>query len=249
MNKNIDTELPVWPAESEEEKDDNLPRSVVEVVPVDEIEELKGRGNSLARRYIAEIDGIEPFWCYEVWEDGNLISRTYSEYSDPGDLVRDTQIPAIETWYAGGQPYLVVYRPTKEQIEDYFQGDYGDERLVTSKEYFEDGTTSKINYWEQAEDGKLREIRKTFFESGDKKSVITRNLEGKFDSFEGNPAITCYHESGQISVQEWDKDGKYHRESGPAVIEYTQDGQVKVEKYFLDGEEVPGTASLFGYVS
>lgn len=43
------------------------------------------------------------------------------------------------------------------------------------------------------------------------------------------------------------RDGKYHRERGPAVLEYTEDGQGKAEKYFIDGEEVPGTRSLFGY--
>ena len=50
-------------------------------------------------------------------------------------------------------------------------------------------------------------------------------------------------------MQEWYEDGKYHREAGPAIIEYAEDGQVIAEKYFLDGVEVPGTASLFGYVS
>lgn len=250
MNKNIDTELPVCPVESKEEKDDNLPRSVVHVVPVSEItEESKRGGLTLVRKYIAEVNGIEPFWCSEVWEDGKLLSRTYSEYSDPGDLVRDTQIPFIEAWYESGQPYQVMYRPTREQVKEYFQGDCGGERLVTSKGYFEDGTVSRINHWEQAEDGKLREIRKTFFENGAKKSVITRNFEGEYDSIGGEPAFVAYFENGQVMAQEWYKDGKYHREADPATIEYTQDGQVIAEKYFLEGEEVPGTRSLFGYVS
>lgn len=250
MDKNIEVDLPMWPDESEEEQSDNLPRSVVEVVSVHDIDETThGHGKISSRRYVAAVNGIEPFWCYEVWEDGKLLSRTYSEYSDPGDLVRDTQIPFIEAWYESGQPYRVMYRPTREQVKEYFQGDCGGERLVTSKGYFEDGTVSRINHWEQAEDGKLREIRKTFFENGAKKSVITRNFEGEYDSIGGEPAFVAYFENGQVMAQEWYKDGKYHREADPATIEYTQDGQVIAEKYFLEGEEVPGTRSLFGYVS
>ena len=247
MNKNnFESEPPMWPAESEGQED-NLPVSVVEVVPVDEMEELKGRGNSFARRYVAEVDGIEPFWCYEVWEDGKLLSRMYSEYDVSEDLVRDPQIPAIETWYAGGQPYLLIYRPTKEQIEDYFQSNYGSERLVTCKNHFEDGTLSRINYWRLNEEGELRETRQSFYEGGGKKLFWERNFDGEYDSIGDEPAFVTYYENGQVMIQEWYKDGKYHRERGPAFIEYTQDGQVVAEKYFLDGEEVPGTASLSGY--
>lgn len=250
MNKNIDTELPVWPVESEEEKDDNLPRSVVEVVPVDEIEEIKSRSNSLARKYIAEIDGIEPFWCYEVWQDGNLMSRTYSDYDAPNGLVRDPYIPSVEIWYASGQPHLVIYRPSKDQVAEHFQGKSAEDKpLVTRKDCFENGTLSKLNFWRLNEKGELRETRKSFYENGGKKLFLERNYGGEYDSMGGEPAFATYYENGQVMMQEWYKDGKYHRESGPAIIEYTQDGQVVAEKYFLEGEEVPGTRSLFGYVS
>lgn len=250
MNKNIDTELPMWPAESEEEKDDNLPRSVVEVVPVDEIEEIKGRSNSLARKYIAEVNGIEPFWCSEVWEDGKLLSRTYSDYDAPNGLVRDPYIPSVEIWYASGQPHLVIYRPSKDQVAEHFQGKSAEDKpLVTRKDCFEDGTLSRINYWRLNEEGKLRETRKSFYEGGGKKLFLERNYDGEYDSIGDEPAFVTYYESGQVMMQEWYKDGKYHREAGPAIIEYAEDGQVIAEKYFLDGVEVPGTASLFGYVS
>ena len=78
---------------------------------------------------------------------------------------------------------------------------------------------------------------------------MERNYDGEYDSIGDEPAFVTYYESGQVMMQEWYKDGKYHREAGPAIIEYAEDGQVIAEKYFLDGVEVPGTASLFGYVS
>lgn len=248
LRKESGLELTFSDEDWKETEEYTLPKSVVEIDIAGEVEEIKDAGgNIVSKKYVAEVQGQEPVVCRETWEDGNLISRTYSEYSDPGDLVRDTQIPFIEAWYESGQPYRVMYRPTREQVKEYFQGDCGGERLVTSKGYFEDGTVSRTGYWEQRADGKLREIRKTFFEDGAKKSVITRNFEGEYDSIGGEPAFVAYFENGQVMAQEWYKDGKYHRERGPAAIEYTQDGQVIAEKYFLDGEEVPGAASLFGY--
>lgn len=248
MNKNYEVELPMWPTESEEQED-NLPVSGVEVVLVDEIEETRrGDGNILSRRYIAEVNGIEPFWCYEVWEDGNLISRTYSDYDAPNDLVRDPYIPSVETWYASGQPHLVIYRPSKDQVAEHFQGkSTEDEPLVTRKDYFEDGTLAGINYWRLNVKGELRETRKSFYENGGEKLFLERNYGGEYDSVDGKPAFVTWHASGQVMIQEWYRDGKYHREDGPAVIEYAENGRVKAEKYYLDGEEVPGTASLFGY--
>lgn len=251
MSKNIDTELPVWPAESEKEQSNNLPRSVVEVVSVHDIDETThGDGNILSRRYVAAVDGIEPFWCSEVWQDGNLMSRTYSEYDAPNDLVRDPYIPSVEIWYASGQPHLVIYRPSKDQVAEHFQGKSAEDKpLVTRKDCFENGTLSKLNFWRLDEEGELRETRKSFYEGGGKKLFLERNFDGEYDSMGGKAAFVAWHENGQMLVQEWYKDGKYHREAGPAVIEYAEDGQVKAEKYFLDGVEVPGTRSLFGYVS
>lgn len=249
MNKNIDAELPVWPDESEEEKDDNLPCSVVEVVSVHDIDETThGDGNILSRRYVAAVDGIEPFWCYEVWEDGKLRSRSFNEYDIPNKVVCDPYIPVVETWFANGQLQLVAYRPSRRQIKKHFRGGCAeDEPLVTRKDYFEDGTLFGIDYWRLNEEGELRETRKSFYENGGKKLFLERNYGGEYDSIGNEPAFVTYYENGQVMIQEWYKDGKYHREGGPAVIEYTEDGRVIAEKYFLEGVEVPGTASLFGY--
>lgn len=251
MNKNTKSEPPMWPAESEEHED-NLPRSVVEVVPVGEIEEIKGRinGNILSRKYMAEIDGIESFCCDEVWEDGKLRSRTYCDYKTPSGLVLNPYIPYIETWYASGQPHLLIYRSSKDQVAEHFRGKSAEDApLVTCKNYFEDGTLSGLDYWRLNEEGELRETRKSFYEGGGKKLFWERNFDGEYDSIGGEPAFVTYYKNGQVLIQEWYKDGKYHRERGPAFIEYTQDGQVVAEKYFLDGEEVSGSASLFGYAS
>lgn len=248
MSKNIDAEIPMWPAESEG-REDNLPVSAVEVVPVDEIEETRrGDGNILSRRYIAEVNGIEPFWCYEVWEDGNLRSRSFDEYGFPNKVVCDPYIPVVETWYASGQPQLVAYRPSRRQIKKHFRGKSAEDApLVTRKDYFEDGTLAGINYWRLNVKGELRETRKSFYENGGEKLFLERNYGGEYDSVDGKPAFVTWHASGQVMIQEWYRDGKYHREDGPAVIEYAENGRVKAEKYYLDGEEVPGTASLFGY--
>lgn len=248
MDKNIEVDLPMWPAESEEQED-NLPISVVEVVPVSEItEEWKRDGLTLVRRYIAEVNGIEPFWCYEVWEEGKLRSRSFDEYDIPNKVVFDPYIPVVETWYASGQPQLVAYRPSRRQIKKHFRGKSAeDEPLVTRKDYFEDGTLAGINYWRLNEEGELRETRKSFYEGGGKKLFLERNYDGEYDSVDGKPAFVTWHENGQVMIQEWYRNGKYHREAGPAVIEYAEDGRVKAEKYYLDGVEVPGTASLFGY--
>ena len=249
MNKNYEVELPMWPSEFEEEKDDNLPVSAVEVVPVSEItEESKRGGLTLVRRYIAEVDGIEPFWCYEVWEDGKLRSRSFDEYDFPNKVVCDPYIPVVETWYASGQPQLVAYRPSRRQIKKHYRDEsVQDEPLVTRKDYFEDGTLAGVNYWRLNEEGQLRETRKSFYENGGKKLFLERNYGGEYDSIRDEPAFVTYYENGQVMTQEWYKDGKYHRETGPAIIEYAQDGQVIAEKYFLEGEEVSGTRSLFGY--
>lgn len=222
---------------------------MVEVVSVDEIEETtRGDGNILVRTYLAAVDGIEPFWCYEVWEDGNLRSRSFDEYDFPNKAVCDPYIPIVENWYASGQPKLVAYRPSRRQIKKHFRDEsVQEEPLVTRKDYFEDGTLSGINYWRLNEKGELRETRKSFYENGGKKLFLERNYGGEYDSIGDVPAFVTYYENGQVMTQEWYKDGKYHRERGPAVIEYAQDGQVKAEKYYLDGEEVPGTRSLFGY--
>lgn len=248
MNKNIDAEIPMWPAESEG-REDNLPVSVVEVVPVSEItEESKRGGLTLVRKYIAEVNGIEPFWCYEVWEDDKLRSRSFDEYDIPNKVVCDPYIPTVETWYASGQPQLVAYRPSRRQIKKHFRGkSVEDAPLVTRKDHFEDGTLAGINYWRLNEEGELRETRKSFYEGGGKKLFLERNYDGEYDSIGGKPAFVTWHENGQVMIQEWYRDGKYHREDGPAVIEYAEDGRVKAEKYYLDGEEVPGTRSLFWY--
>lgn len=252
MNKNnFDTEPPMWPVEFEEEQHDNLPVSVVEVVRVGDIDETThGDGNILSRRYIAEVNGIEPFWCYEVWEDGKLRSRSFDEYDFPNKVVCDPYIPVVETWFANGQLQLVAYRPSRRQIKKHFRGGCAeDEPLVTRKDYFEDGTLFGIDYWRLNEEGELRETRKSFYENGGKKLFLERNYGGEYDSIGNEPAFVTYYENGQVMIQEWYKDGKYHREGGPAVIEYTEDGRVIAEKYFLEGVEVPGTASLFGYAS
>ena len=247
MNENIDKELPAWVI-GFEKQDVDLPRSVVDVVRVDEIAEIKKAGLVRACKYIAEVNGIEPFWCSEVWEDGKLLSRTYSEYDAPNGLVRDPYIPSVEIWYASGQPHLVIYRPSKDQVAEHFQGKSAEDKpLVTRKDCFEDGTLSRINYWRLNGEGELRETRKSFYEGGGKKLFLERNYDGEYDSIGDEPAFVTYYESGQVMMQEWYKDGKYHREAGPAIIEYAQDGQVIAEKYFLEGEEVPGTRSLFGY--
>lgn len=250
MNKNYEVELPMWPTESEEEQGDTLPRSVVEVVLVGEIEETRhGDGNILSRRYIAEVNGNEPFWCYEVWEDGKLRSRSFDEYGFPNKVVCDPYIPVVETWYASGQPQLVAYRPSRRQIKKHFRGKCAEDKpLVTREDYFEDGTLAGINYWRLNEEGQLRETRKSFYENGGEKLFLERNYGGEYDSIGDVPAFVTHYENGQVMTREWYKDGKYHRKRGPAVIEYTEDGRVKAEKYYLDGEEVPGTRSLFGYV-
>lgn len=251
MSKNTETEIPMWPDESEKEQSNNLPRSVVEVVSVHDIDETThGDGNISSRRYVAAVNGIEPFWCYEVWEDGKLRSRSFNEYDFPNKVVCDPYIPIVENWYASGQPQLIAYRPSKRQIKKHFRGKSAeDEPLVTRKDYFEDGTPSGLDYWRLNEEGELRETRKSFYEGGGKKLSLERNYGGEYDSVGDEPAFVTYYENGQVMTQEWYKDGKYHREAGPAVIEYTQDGQVIAEKYFLDGEEQSGTASLFGYAN
>lgn len=227
-----------------------LPKSVVEIDIAGELRELKdNEGNVFARKYVAEAQGYGPVRCYETWHDGKLLSRDYSKYEDPNKPVRSLKMPAVETWHAGGQFRSAEYRPTKQQIEEYFSGGYigSNGPLVTYKKRFESGAIESTDYWESNSNGEIRVTHESFYESGARKMVARGNINRQYDSAGDEPAVIRYFENGKTQTQEWDKNGEIHRETGPAVIEYTEDGRVREEKYYLDGVEVPGARSLFRY--
>ena len=45
-------------------------------------------------------------------------------------------------------------------------------------------------------------------------------------------------ENGNIAIETYCQNGRWHREDGPAVIEYDEKGNVVTEEYYLKGQLV-----------
>ena len=55
---------------------------------------------------------------------------------------------------------------------------------------------------------------------------------------ETKPAITYYHDNGQISTEKYFIHGQRHKENGPAIITYDINGNVESEKYYINNSPV-----------
>jgi hypothetical protein len=62
-------------------------------------------------------------------------------------------------------------------------------------------------------------------------------LNGK-DHREDGPAFIWYSKSGDIEGEQWRLNGDLHREDGPAQINYHKNGSVRSHKWFLQSSRL-----------
>lgn len=51
----------------------------------------------------------------------------------------------------------------------------------------------------------------------------------------GGPALTMWHDNGQLWVQAWLVEGIPHRDDGPSKLRYSESGKLLEEEYFIHG--------------